>query len=76
MDRISQLAAAIYQAYLDRGEFAYQWSPQANRAVFFRGDLPFTGSDDASTGGSAPGSARSMRRQSPIRAKAPPTMLR
>ncbi len=47
MDRISQSPLAIYQAYLDRGELAYQWSPQANRAVFFpRVICPFTGSDD------------------------------
>jgi len=47
MDRISQSPLAIYQAHLDRGELAYQWSPQANRAVFFpRVICPFTGSDD------------------------------
>ena len=47
MDRISQSPLAIYQAYLDRGKLAYQWSPQANRAVFFpRVICPFTGSDD------------------------------
>jgi uncharacterized protein len=46
MERISQSPLAIYQAYLDRGELAYQWSPQANRAVFFpRVICPFTGSD-------------------------------
>ena len=26
---------AIYQAHLDRGELAYQWSPEAGRAVFY-----------------------------------------
>lgn len=47
MDRISQSPLAIYQAHLDRGELAYQWSPQANRAVFFpRLICPYTGSDD------------------------------
>jgi uncharacterized OB-fold protein len=47
MDRISQSPLAIYQAHLDRGELAYQWSPKANRAVFFpRVICPFTGSDD------------------------------
>ena len=46
MDRISQSPLAVYQAYLDRGELAYQWSPEANRAVFFpRMICPFTGSD-------------------------------
>ncbi|MGH7031271.1 MAG: Zn-ribbon domain-containing OB-fold protein [Stellaceae bacterium] len=46
MERISQSPLAIYQAYLDRGELAYQWSPRANRAVFFpRVICPFTGSD-------------------------------
>jgi uncharacterized protein len=46
MERISQSPLAIYQSYLDRGELAYQWSPQASRAVFFpRLICPFTGSD-------------------------------
>jgi uncharacterized OB-fold protein len=46
MDRISQSPLAVYQSYLDRGELAYQWSPEANRAVFFpRVICPFTGSD-------------------------------
>ena len=46
MDRISQSPLAVYQAYLDRGELAYQWSLEANRAVFFpRVICPFTGSD-------------------------------
>ena len=46
MDRISQSPLAVYQTYLDRGELAYQWSPLANRAVFFpRVICPFTGSD-------------------------------
>jgi uncharacterized OB-fold protein len=37
---------AVYQAHLDRGELAYQWSPEANRAVFYpRLICPFTGSD-------------------------------
>jgi uncharacterized protein len=36
---------AIYQAHLDRGELAYQWSPAAERAVFYpRLVCPFTGS--------------------------------
>lgn len=46
MDRISQSPLAVYQSYLDRGELAYQWSLEANRAVFFpRVICPFTGSD-------------------------------
>ena len=41
MERISQSPLAIYQAHLDKGELAYQWSPEASRAVFFpRADLP------------------------------------
>jgi len=36
---------AVYQAHLDRGELAYQWSLEANRAVFYpRLICPFTGS--------------------------------
>ncbi len=36
---------AIYVAHLERGELAYQWSPHANRAVFYpRLVCPFTGS--------------------------------
>src|SRR5438477_9384611 len=41
---ISPLAA--YNAHLEKGELAYQFSPQANRAVFFPRLLcPFTGSE-------------------------------
>ncbi len=37
---------AIYQAHLDKGELAYQWSPAAGRAVFYpRVICPFTGGD-------------------------------
>jgi len=36
---------AIYQSHLDKGELAYQWSPEARRAVFYpRLFCPFTGS--------------------------------
>jgi acetyl-CoA acetyltransferase/uncharacterized OB-fold protein len=36
---------ATYLAHLERGELAFQWSPEANRAVFFpRLVCPFTGS--------------------------------
>jgi uncharacterized OB-fold protein len=37
---------AIYQDHLARGELAYQYSPEAGRAVFYpRVICPFTGSD-------------------------------
>jgi uncharacterized OB-fold protein len=37
---------AAYLAHLEKGELAYQFSPQANRPVFFpRLICPFTGSD-------------------------------
>lgn len=37
---------AVYEAHLDRDELAYQWSLEANRAVFYPRVLcPFTGSD-------------------------------
>ena len=37
---------AIYQQHLAKGELAYQFSPEAQRAVFFpRVICPFTGSD-------------------------------
>jgi uncharacterized protein len=46
MERISQSPLAVYQQHLDRGEFAYQWSPEANRAVFYpRVICPYTGSE-------------------------------
>src|ERR1041384_2489862 len=36
----------IYNAHLEKGELAYQFSPAANRAVFFPRVLcPYTGSD-------------------------------
>ena len=36
---------AIYQAHLDNGELAYQWSPKAGRAVFYpRVVCPYSGS--------------------------------
>ncbi len=31
----TQSPLAIYQAHLDKGELAYQWSPEAGRAVFY-----------------------------------------
>src|SRR5437763_14655544 len=37
---------ATYVSHLEKGELAYQFSPAANRAVFFPSVLcPFTGSD-------------------------------
>ncbi len=45
MERISESPLATYQAYLDRGELAYQWSPEAKRAVFYpRVICPYSGS--------------------------------
>ena len=36
---------AVYQSYLDKGELAYQWSPEASRAVFYpRLVCPYSGS--------------------------------
>ena len=38
---------AIYQAHLDKGELAYQWSTKAGRPVFYpRVVCPFTGSTE------------------------------
>jgi hypothetical protein len=46
MERIAQSPLAVYQAYLDRGELAYQWSLEASRAVFYpRLICPYTGSE-------------------------------
>ncbi|MBV8121748.1 MAG: OB-fold domain-containing protein [Alphaproteobacteria bacterium] len=46
MERIAQSPLAIYQQHLEKDELAYQWSAQANRAVFYpRVICPFTGSD-------------------------------
>ena len=40
-----QSPLAIYQAHLDKGELAYQWSPAAGKAVFYpRLVCPFSGS--------------------------------
>ena len=36
---------ALYQAHLETGELAYQWSPEAKRAVFYpRVICPYSGS--------------------------------
>ena len=46
MERIEQSPLAVYQAHLEKGELAYQWSPEAGKAVFYpRVICPFTGSD-------------------------------
>ena len=46
MDRMAQSPLAVYQSHLEKGELAYQWSPAANRAVFYpRAICPFSGSD-------------------------------
>ena len=46
MDRVAESPLAVYQAHLDKGELAYQWSPEAQRAVFYPRVLcPFTGSN-------------------------------
>src|ERR1700744_2473168 len=42
---LTQSPLAVYQASLERGELAYQWSTEANRAVFYpRIICPFSGS--------------------------------
>jgi uncharacterized OB-fold protein len=46
MDQTAQSPLAVYEAYLEKGELAYQWSREANRAVFYPRVLcPYTGSD-------------------------------
>ena len=46
MERIAESPLAVYQAHLEKGELAYQWSPEAQKAVFYpRVICPFTGSD-------------------------------
>jgi uncharacterized protein len=45
MERMTESPLATYQAALEHGELAYQWSPEAKRAVFYpRIICPFTGS--------------------------------
>jgi uncharacterized OB-fold protein len=42
---MDQSPLAVYQAHLDKGELAYQWSPEAGRAVFYpRLVCPYSGS--------------------------------
>ena len=46
MQRIQQSPLAVYQAHLEKGDLAYQWSPKAGKAVFYpRVICPFTGSE-------------------------------
>jgi uncharacterized OB-fold protein len=46
MARLEQSPLAVYQGHLERGELAYQWSPEAARAVFYPRVLcPYTGSE-------------------------------
>ena len=46
MQRMAESPLAVYQAHLEKGELAYQWSLEAGRAVFYpRVICPFTGSD-------------------------------
>ena len=46
MERMKESPFALYQAHLEAGELAYQWSPQAGKAVFYpRVMCPFTGSN-------------------------------
>jgi uncharacterized protein len=45
MERITEPPLVVYQAHLAKGELAYQWSPKAQKAVFYpRVICPFTGS--------------------------------
>ena len=45
MERIAESPLAAYRRHLERGELAYQWSPEAQRAVFYpRLVCPFSGS--------------------------------
>jgi uncharacterized protein len=46
MEQMAESPLAVYQAHLDKGELAYQWSLEAGKAVFYpRVICPFTGSD-------------------------------
>jgi uncharacterized protein len=45
MEQMAESPLAVYQAHLDKGELAYQWSLEAGKAVFYpRVICPFTGS--------------------------------
>ena len=46
MERIAESPLAVYQHHLERGELAFQWSPEAEKPVFYpRVVCPHTGSD-------------------------------
>ena len=46
MERMTDSPLTVYQAHLEKGELAYQWSPEAGKAVFYpRVICPFTGSN-------------------------------
>jgi uncharacterized OB-fold protein len=46
MVQMKESPLALYQAHLEAGELAYQWSPEAGKAVFYpRVICPFSGSD-------------------------------
>ncbi len=46
MERMAESPLAVYQSHLEKGELAYQWSPAANRSVFYpRLICSFTGSE-------------------------------
>jgi uncharacterized protein len=46
MEPMAESPLAVYQAHLEKGELANQWSPEAQKAVFYpRLVCPFTGSD-------------------------------
>jgi uncharacterized OB-fold protein len=45
MERTKDSPLALYQAHLEAGELAYQWSPEAGKAVFYpRVICPYSGS--------------------------------
>jgi len=44
MERMKESPLALYQAHLEAGELAYQWSPEANRGgILPARHLPFYG---------------------------------
>ena len=46
MERMKESPLVFYQAHLEAGKLAYQWSPEAGKVVFYpRVICPFTGSD-------------------------------
>jgi len=46
MERMTESPLTVYQAHLEQGELVYQWSPEAQKAVFYpRVICPFSGSD-------------------------------